>query len=62
MTGKIDGMKILVETGPTAAYGHKLDHNWKYEGYVIGDTILGRYYGKTRRGKPVDGLFHMKQR
>jgi len=62
MTGSFHGMKLVANTGPTAAFGNKLDGNWTYSGYVIGKTILGRCHARTIKGRPKQGYFLVKLR
>lgn len=60
--GKVHGLKMMAQTGDTLAFGNNLDGRWNYEAYVIGKSIVGCYYGATRKGKAGCGYFHVKLR
>jgi hypothetical protein len=61
LRGALHGLKIFVETGETLSFGNNLDGNWKYEGYAFGKSIVGCYYGTTRKQKAGCGYFHVKK-
>lgn len=60
LNGKLDGISFQATTGRSLAYGSSIDNMWNYEGIVVGNYIIGRYFGTTRKGKQHADLFRVE--
>lgn len=58
--GQIDGLQVILQTGSVKSFGNKGEHAWTYTGYVIGQSIVGRFAGRDKKGKRKGGLFHIR--
>ena len=59
LEGRIDGAIFEAMTGKSLAIGNAMDGSLRYRGYVMGNTILGTFEGRTNRGKPTKGTFRL---
>jgi len=60
LTGQFVGGNVMIQTGSVLAFGSKSDHAWTYSGCLIGRSLIGRYAGRDKKGKPMGGAFHLR--
>lgn len=56
-SGQFEANTVKIQTGSVRAFGSKSDHAWTYSGCLIGRSLIGRYAGIDKKGKPKGGLF-----
>ncbi|GAB5443673.1 MAG: hypothetical protein Fues2KO_40220 [Fuerstiella sp.] len=56
----IEGLPFKATTGKNMTKGNGIDQPLTYEGLFIGNVIVGKYAGKSLRGKPVNGTFRVE--
>lgn len=60
LTGVVQGLNVKMQTGSLRVFGNRADNTWSYSGVILGRSIIGRYAGRDKKGKPVGGLFHVR--